>query len=675
MSNLLPNSLIHSRSIYLKQHAYNPIHWLSWGEDSLARAAKEQKLVIVSIGYAACHWCHVMERECFNDPEVAEIMNEHFICIKVDREERPDVDAVYMDAVQALHGSGGWPLNCICLPNGKPIYGGTYFPKNQWIKILLDILNLVTADPERAFAYAEEITQVIQQNEKKVLTSLKHISTDINFVKLIFQSWKSYLDFEFGGSLHTPKFPLPHNWLYLLRFGVLSQDSAALSIVETTLDAMASGGIYDQIGSGFARYSTDNKWFIPHFEKMLYDNTQLISLYAEAYRYFQKPVYQEVAENTIRFIQRELKQRKGYASSIDADSEHIEGLFYVWKYADIQVVLGGLAAIACDFYGCTEAGNWEHGNNILAPRYSDSEMAKKLAISEQEWKTKRSQINHVLFENRKKRVHPTIDDKIITSWNALFISSLVESYKSFQKEEYLFEAMALADTIVESSCEDFQVFRCPIAESDNITGFLDDYAFLIRAFIDLYQVTFEGYYLEQANNWLLYVDAHFRDETTGFYWFSSTLMPPLIVRKQEIHDTVIPSSNAQMAHNLWDLGIFLDKPEWKERAKKMLLQIAPKIETYPSIYSHWAILLLKQAYPDFQVSIVGKDALTKMQFLWKKFIPNILFSGSYQKSFYPLLRDKFVLDKTLIYTCQGEVCYEPDTSCENALQKIQTNFR
>ncbi|MFC2152152.1 thioredoxin domain-containing protein, partial [Bacteroidota bacterium] len=378
------NQLINESSPYLLQHAHNPVNWYPWGKEALDKAKKENKLIIVSIGYAACHWCHVMEHESFEDEEVANYMNENFIAIKVDREERPDIDQVYMNAVQLLAGRGGWPLNCITLPDGRPIYGGTYFPKDQWLDMLKQVSAFVKQNPEKTEQQAKALTQGIQTSEieysnKQNVEFLKNDLTDI------FKFWKRGIDFTNGGHHGAPKFSLPIGYQFLLHYHYLSNNADALLAVTSTLDKMANGGIYDQIGGGFARYSVDEYWKVPHFEKMLYDNAQLISLYSNAYQQTKNLNYEIIVTETLEFIQRELTSEEGgFYSSLDADSEGVEGEFYIWTFNELKQVLGDKADLIIDYYNITEGGNWEHGQNILLKSDNNNKILDKYKITEDE---------------------------------------------------------------------------------------------------------------------------------------------------------------------------------------------------------------------------------------------------------------------------------------------------
>ncbi|MBA3285971.1 MAG: thioredoxin domain-containing protein, partial [Nitrosopumilus sp.] len=404
------NHLINESSPYLLQHAHNPVNWYPWGQEALDKAKKENKLIIISIGYDACHWCHVMEHESFEDTTVAKFMNENFISIKIDREERPDIDQVYMNAVQLLTGSGGWPLNVIALPDERPIHGGTYFPKSQWLSMLKQVSEFVTKNPEKAEQQAKALTEGIRRSE--VVNSIAQNSEfKIDDLNTIFSNWKNNIDFTNGGYNRAPKFPLPVGYQFLLHYNYLTKGKDALSAVTTTLDKMAEGGIYDQVGGGFARYSTDAYWKVPHFEKMLYDNAQLVSLYASAYQLTKEPLYKLIVYETLDFVERELTSQEGsFYSSLDADSEGEEGKFYVWKKEELKKILGNDEPLIMDYYNVTDKGNWENRNNILFRTSSDKKIAENYKITEAELSKRISASKKIMLKERSKKIRPALDD-------------------------------------------------------------------------------------------------------------------------------------------------------------------------------------------------------------------------------------------------------------------------
>ena len=420
------NHLINESSPYLLMHAHNPVDWYPWGQEAFDRAKKENKLIIISIGYAACHWCHVMERESFEDTKVAKIMNEYFISIKVDREERPDIDQVYMNAAHLLTGHGGWPLNAIALPDGRPFYAGTYFPKEGWVSLLTQIISVYQKDPEKVEQQANAVTSGIRSSEIIRLNTEKTGFKQADLHK-IFTNWENAIDFQLGGTKEVQKFPLPIGYHFLLKYFHVTRNKKALDAVKITLDNMALGGIYDQVGGGFARYSTDKYWKVPHFEKMLYDNAQMVTLYSRAFQLTKNPLYKKVVYETLEFIERELTSPEllggghGFYSSLDADSEGEEGKFYTWTKQEIEKTLGKEAGLIIDYYNVTDHGNWERGKNILFRSKTDQAFAKenKHKLSVEDLQKRVTVARRKLLDARSKKTRPPLDDKILTSWNSL----------------------------------------------------------------------------------------------------------------------------------------------------------------------------------------------------------------------------------------------------------------
>ena len=445
------NHLANSTSPYLLQHANNPVNWYPWGTEALQKAKDENKLILVSIGYSACHWCHVMEHESFEDEKVAAVMNEYFVCIKVDREERPDVDQIYMSAVQLMSGRGGWPLNCICLPDQRPIYGGTYFRKNDWTSLLFNLADFYKQKPQEAEEYAIRLTEGIRQYE-----SIEFVGDQPAYTKddleLIVDAWKKYFDRVEGGLGSAPKFPMPNNWLCLMRYAHLAKDENVAGAVKLTLQKMAYGGIYDHIGGGFARYAVDSRWHVPHFEKMLYDNAQLISLYAEAYTWNPDPLYQKVVDEIISFSFHELTSSEyGFYSALDADSEGKEGKFYIFTKTEIEEILGDDAELFCIYYHITDDGNWEEEqSNVLFRKENDEDLAKKLGLPVEGLLDKIEVSRQKVFEARSRRMRPGLDNKILASWNGLMLKGLCDAYRAFNKPEYLEVALKNARFILDT---------------------------------------------------------------------------------------------------------------------------------------------------------------------------------------------------------------------------------
>ena len=668
MSNRLKNQ----SSPYLLQHAENPVDWYPWSDEALEKAKVENKLILVSIGYSACHWCHVMEHESFEDPEVAEIMNRHFVCIKVDREVRPDIDQIYMSAVQLMTGSGGWPLNCFCLPDQRPIYGGTYFRKNDWKSLLENLANFWREKPDEAVAYAVRLTEGVNQTEQ-----LMPVNGDIVFNKsdleAIFNNWKRTFDLVDGGYNRAPKFPLPNNWQFMLRYAHLMQDDAAHVAVRITLQKMAFGGIYDQIGGGFARYSVDGKWHVPHFEKMLYDNAQLVSLYSEAYQYTPDPIYKNIVYQSLDFVERELTSvENGFYSALDADSEGVEGKFYTFTKDEIKAILKEDEDLFCIYYQITDLGNWEEENtNILMRGMEDSELATQLGLSLDELSDKISKANKILLAARSERTRPGLDNKILASWNGMMLKAYTDAYRVFGQPEFLAKAKRSADFIQSKLIDGNEIRRVYSStnSSDEWAGaFLDDYAFVIDGLIGLYEVSFDESILFKAKLLTDYSISEFYDTKSGMFFYTPNSAEQLIARKQEIMDNVIPSSNSVMANNLYKLGHFFEEQNYLDISLSMLRNVHPHIKSYGSAYSNWAILLLNNVFGLYEIAITGINSEEKRMEMEKYYIPNKILLGGTSGTL-PLLKHKFDAE-TKIYVCRNKTCLIPVKEALDAFKQI-----
>ena len=666
------NELIHETSPYLLQHAHNPVNWYPWGDKAFQKAKEENKLVIISIGYAACHWCHVMEKESFEDVAVAKYMNDHFICIKVDREERPDVDQVYMTASQLLTGSGGWPLNALALADGKPFYAGTYFPKKNWLEMLRYFVDLQNKDPKSLIDQAQKVTEGVQNAENVSFVEETAISS-IADLNSIFKKWEPRIDFKKGGGNSAPKFPMPANWEYLLQYHYLSKNPEALKAVTATLDNMAFGGIYDQLGGGFSRYSTDENWLVPHFEKMLYDNAQLVSLYSHAYQLTKNPLYKKVVYETLDFIEKELSAPEGgFYSSMDADSEGEEGKYYVWTAEEINDVLGKDATLFLEYYNSTKEGNWEDQKNILFRKSSDATIAAKNHISIKSLENIINISKNKLINARTKRVKPRLDDKILTAWNGLMLKGYVDAYRAFGDPDFLNKAVKNATfldtkTITESN----EIMRNYKNKKATIHGLLDDYAFTISAFIDLYQATFDEKWLYKAKALNDYAITHFYDRKSGMFFYTHNNHSNLIARKMEIADNVIPSSNSEMAKNLLFLGLYFDNADYSQKSKQMLTNVQKDIHNDIQYYSNWGRLEMLFIKPPYEIAIVGSDFENTKKAFDKKYLPNAIFLGGKTEGTLALLEGKLVKDETFIYVCQNKSCQRPTTAFAEAMKQLK----
>lgn len=670
------NSLIHETSPYLLQHAHNPVSWYAWNDESLEKAKKEDKLILVSVGYSACHWCHVMEHESFEDESVAAIMNEHFICIKVDREERPDIDQVYMLAVQLMTGQGGWPLNCFALPDGRPVYGGTYFQKPQWKNILLNLADLYKNERGRMLEYAAQLTEGVKLAELVKVNEQEEKFTS----ELLYQcytTWRPRFDSEDGGPNRAPKFPLPNNYQFLLRY-CFSENLAAgertelLQHVHLTLQKMAFGGIYDQVGGGFSRYSVDSYWKVPHFEKMLYDNAQLVTLYGEAYQATKEPLYKQIVYETLAFVERELTSPEGaFYSALDADSEGVEGKYYVWKAEELQTLLGKDFDLFADYFNVNELGLWEHDNYILLRNETDANIAAKHNISVEELQASIKKMKLLLLEIRAQRVRPGLDDKVLTSWNALMLKGYADAYKVFDDQYFLEAAVKNAAFILKKQLRaDGGLNHNYKNGKSTINGYLEDYCFTIEALIALYEITFEEKYLATAYKLMEYCIRHFQDKKSGMFYFTSDEDKALISRKMELSDNVIPASNSSIAKSLFVLGHHFENEVYIVMSRKMLNNVLGEITGYGAGYSNWAMLLLYYVQPFYEVAITGTKAVEKLKELNRYYLPNALFSGSETESSVPLLANRWVKEQTMIYVCYNKTCSKPETKIEEVLKHI-----
>lgn len=665
------NKLIHSTSPYLLQHAHNPVNWNPWSEEIIEQAKKENKLILVSIGYAACHWCHVMEHESFEDTAVARIMNEKFVCIKVDREERPDVDQYYMTAVQLMRQQGGWPLNVIALPDGRPIWGGTYFPKENWVKNLEAVSDFHKKNPGKTMEYAAQLQDGIEQSALNLEVE-NVIPVNASILERGVEGWKQRWDMQEGGNSGAPKFPIPVNLEFLLYYGYMKADGKALEFVNTTLEQMARGGIYDQVGGGFARYSVDDKWKVPHFEKMLYDNGQLLSIYSKGYQQFRNEEFKRVVYETVYFLERELMDESGaFYSSLDADSEGEEGKFYVWKESELKQIIEDDYELFSEYYKVNKQGFWEHGNTILLRDGSDEQFAAGNNLTLHQLLIKVSKWKFVLLKEREKRMRPGLDDKTLTSWNALVIQGLLDSYKAFKEEHFLLMAIKNAVFIKENQLADNgKLFHNWKAGTSSIDGFLEDYSLTIQAYVSLFEVTGDEEWLNLAGQINAYTLKHFYNESTGLFYFAEENKKSIISNHFQKEDNVIPSSNSVMANNLHRLFLIMGRPEYLTIANKMLQYITPHFSNYPMAYANWGNLMIKQTEPYFEVAVCGINSNILLNEMQQGFQPNILWSFTNANSDVPLLKSRFVLGDDLIYVCQEGVCRLPVKTATQGFELI-----
>ncbi len=654
------NELAKESSPYLLQHAQNPVHWKAWNPNTLLQAQTENKLLIISIGYSTCHWCHVMEHESFESQEVAELMNSHFIAVKIDREEHPDADAYYMKAVQLMTKQGGWPLNVVCLPDGRPFWGGTYFKREVWLDSLFQLYKLFTNQPKTTEDFAKQLQEGI------TILSLAPLTNNNNTFQLekVLTKWKRSFDHEYGGYTRVPKFMMPDNLLYLQKWGVIQNDTSLLKYIDLTLTKMAWGGIFDVVEGGFSRYSVDEKWHIPHFEKMLYDNAQLLSVYADAYKRTKDPLYKQVIEKTISFINDNWYNNEGgYFSALDADSltaDNIlqEGAYYSWKEEELKTLILHDYDLFKQVFNINEYGYWENGEYVLIQSKKLEDIASKNNLSTSELETKKRDWESILLEYRKnKKVKPRLDDKTLTAWNAMLIQGLLDSYTATHQDEYLHLAIQNMNFIQKKlwteSCGLLHTYKLPTA---SITAYLDDYAFYIRALIALFEHTGRDHYLSDAKNALNLTLDYFLDQTSGFFYFSQDTSS-IPVKNIETEDNVIPSSNAVMALNLLKMGVLYQNNYYTEIAKKMIETVKSNID-FPSAYSHWLLADLYLQNPT-EISIVGSDAVEKCISLRSKLLTKAFLFPVTQQTSTPYLSGYAVTNKTLVYFCSNFTCQTP----------------
>jgi uncharacterized protein len=665
------NRLANETSPYLLQHAHNPVEWYPWGDEAIKKARDEDKPMLVSIGYSACHWCHVMERESFEDPVTASIMNKHFVNIKIDREERPDLDHIYMDAVQAIAGNGGWPLNVFLTPEGKPFYGGTYYPpfnlhnRPSWKSVLENISKAFKEKRREIEEQANNVTNHI---------AISGFGTGIQdgpqlFVKEDMETMYTQLmktaDRLDGGFGQAPKFPQTFSIRFLLQYYFYTGSQEALAHACLSLDKMIYGGIYDQLGGGFARYSTDSQWLAPHFEKMLYDNALLIIAMCEAFQATGKLHYRKAVNETIEFVTRELMSESGgFYSALDADSEGEEGKFYIWEKSEISELLGDQSDAFCSHYDVTDKGNWA-GKNILRVRNPQVPVSETV---EQGWKNK-------LIKARNKRIRPSLDDKILSGWNALMITACCKAFSAFGEKKYrdlAVSSIAFVEKKMKGSGKYYfyhsykekygsmGVWEYGSEGKATIPGFLDDYAFLIEAYIQLQEVTGEVSYLNRAKELSDWVIENFSEEETGYFYYTHKEQDDVIVRKREVYDGATASGNSVMASNLLYLGTVFDVEEWKQRASGNTAGLKELILRYPGSFGVWATLLNGLTYPLYEVVLAGAYSEEKHLEFLRLGVPNRVFQLTSVTYFdLPLLRNKPIMGQSQFFLCRDYSCQQP----------------
>ncbi len=679
----MTNRLINETSPYLLQHAHNPVDWYPWGEEALQRAKKENKPILISIGYSSCHWCHVMEKESFENEETAALMNDHFVSIKIDREERPDLDHIYMDAVQAMTGSGGWPLNVFLTPEARPFYGGTYFPpvrafnRSSWKEVLLAVSKAFNEKRHEIDAQAENLTSYLLQSNS-IERPPKDDTDNIFLPEKIEEAFRNLMraaDKEEGGFGTAPKFPQTFSIQFLLRYHYANDEQDALNQACLSLDKMIDGGIYDQIGGGLARYSTDAEWLVPHFEKMLYDNALFVSVLAEAYQLTRNARYKAVIDETVEFIKRELMNEGcGFYSALDADSDGEEGKFYVWSYQQVQELLNSEAEVFCEFFDITRSGNWpgetsQSPHEPLATRRNILRIKKSIELFAAEKNISRHELERiikngksVLLAERNKRVRPGLDDKIILGWNALMNTACSKAFAATQEHQYRQLAIANMEFLLENfknKQEKYFHHGWKNNEVKNV-AFLDDYAFLIQALLHLQEITGDADWLWEARRITEYVMDHFLEEESNFFFFTDIVQKDVILRKKEVYDGATPSGNATMAYNAYQLSILFDIAAWRKIAENTITSLGNSIIRYPTSFGIWANLLMEMIFGTEEISVVGKNSTSLAEQILGEYFPHKVFmmSSEGDKNL-PLLAGKSSNAAPLIYLCRAYSCLKP----------------
>ncbi|MBL75570.1 MAG: thioredoxin domain-containing protein [Chloroflexi bacterium] len=664
------NRLIHETSPYLIQHAHNPVEWFPWGPEAFERAKFENKPILVSIGYSACHWCHVMERESFEDENVAKRMNELLISIKVDREERPDIDGIYMSAVQQMHGHGGWPLNVFLLPDGRPFYGGTYFPPSDF-RGMPSWLNVIEAIAD---AYHNQRETV--ENNASVLTNalvvpasddLSDFTLDSTVAQNAFSIIASNFDKEHGGFGNAPKFPQTMPQEFLLRYYYRTGSNSARDMVEITMKKMASGGIYDHLGGGFSRYATDNQWVVPHFEKMLYDNALIASLYLQLYTITEDSTYRNLVHSIINYVGRDLKHPDGgFYSSQDADSEGEEGKYYVWTLEEIESLLGETSKIYRHIYGISSKGNFE-GKNIL-------HIAKSLSVSSEELNVEIGKLSKILdsantklLDERNKRIRPTVDDKILTSWNALMLRVLAEAGFTFDCNEYIRMAEDNAKFLLTNLYKNNRLLRTWKDQKAHLLGYLEDYAFLANALISLHVATFSHEWLVKARLLIDQMIELFWDHEANKFYDVGYDHEELITRPYQVFDNAIPSGASAATEALIRMHKLTGVKDYFMKAETSLCGVAPLLSRYPLGFGNWLKVLELYLAETVELVVVGDPQikLTKelVSPLRDNFFPFITFLGINPKSNMifdtPLSIERINVETPTAYLCNNFICELP----------------
>ncbi|HKK77957.1 MAG TPA: thioredoxin domain-containing protein [Saprospiraceae bacterium] len=677
------NHLQHETSPYLRQHKDNPVNWYAWKPEVLERARRENKPILVSVGYSTCHWCHVMERESFEDQEIADFMNEHFINIKVDREERPDLDQIFMEACVAISGGGGWPLNCFLTPDGRPYFAGTYYPprpahnRPSWLQLLMHMAKVFRDERDKVEAQAQKLAEIARGSGQVFFSDALSPEQEAQLfdealIEGLQQKMMKTADLEEGGFGGAPKFPTTMSLEFLLHYHSLSGEEASKNHVSLSLEKMIRGGIYDQLGGGFARYATDKAWLVPHFEKMLYDNALLVGLIADYQLLEPRPLFRKALEETLTFVERELSHEEGgFYSALDADSEGVEGKFYVWDYGEVQEILGDAADLFCRFYDVSPSGNWEHTNILWCPQ-SIADFAKAEGLSEKELEAHLSKAKSQLLAERDKRIRPGLDYKILLAWNALMCTAYAKAARLTGQEAYRDRAL-----------KNISFLEANFRKSDGswyrsgtyfdgqwrpqYEAFLEDYAFLAEAMLHIYELTFDTDWIRKAADLCERVIDNFFDSESNLYYFTAQQQTDIPLRRIDIMDNAIPSGNAVLYNVFQRMAVLSGDETYEERARKMALQVLKGVDRYPGSFARWSLGLLPQVYPHKEVAVVGEEAMAfakKIQQL--PLLHRLIMASTRDDNEFPLLADRPVRENTQIYVCENFTCQRPVDSVEAA---------
>jgi uncharacterized protein YyaL (SSP411 family) len=670
LSQVMENKLVNEKSLYLKQHATNPVDWFPWSDEALETAQKSDKLLLISVGYSSCHWCHVMEEESFTDDEVANVMNGNFINIKVDREERPDLDEIYMKALVLMTGSGGWPMNIIALPDGTPIWGGTYVPKNQWIQVLNQVSGFYNTRKDDVLEYAKSVKEGVQKEGLVKAAPRDDVYNSELQMDLAKKAFK-YADKVNGGIGSGQKFPLPSMLNFFLRYSNEYKSKEMKEFVFNSLIQISRGGINDRIDGGFHRYTVDNSWHIPHFEKMLYDNAQLLSVYSNGYKVFKEDRFLKELHNIYNFLDAKMTGDNGLIfSSISADTNYSDGTksegdFYVWKADELKNILKKDFDWVSEYYNINQKGYWEKDNYVFYQTISDAEFASKLGISLAEFEKKLSKVNLSIRKEREKRVHPIIDNKIIFSWNALTIRGLVDSYKITKDQKFLTKALVINNSLVKHMINK-NIIQHTNSNFSSVL-FLEDYSYYIDALIGLYEVTFDQKFLNFADQLTVFTNEKFK-ELNGFYRFSTNQQTLFADSLIDLVDGVTPSANSVMNFNLFRLGHYYGNKEYLLQSKEMINNISDNLNDRVTDHLLWLNNSHNYSQKFYELAISGKNATSKANELMEKYLPNALIAASNTKSDLYLLKDRYFDDETYIYVCVDNTCKFPVTTAPEAIK-------